>query len=126
MKKITGYLIDVEHNVAAPIVVDKSLDSYYKILNCEYIDIVCRHIGERTYDIICDDEALLKYNSKISAINSDGKSMLCGNLFIVKFDGVEDETSLERDDIAYINRYIRSLPTRNYPTPYPMLIECNY
>lgn len=126
MKRITGYLIDVEHNIAATITIDKTLDAYYRILNCDCFDIARRRIGGQEFDIICDDEALLKDNPKISAIDSDGNPMLCGNLFIVKFDGVDDVTSLDGNDVAFLSGYIHSLATNNYPTPYPMLTECDY
>lgn len=126
MAKITGYLVDVEHNIAAPVTIEKSLDSYYGILNCDCIDITTRQIGNREYDIICDDEGLFKDDPKISAIDSEGNAMLCGNLFIVKFDGIEDETSLDPDDIAHIEEYIRAIATKRYPIPYPMLTCCEY
>lgn len=128
MKKITGFLIDVENNCAAPVTIDKGLDGYYNILNCDCIDIVRRKIGSKhkEYEIVCDDEALLKDNPKISALDSGLNIMLCGNLFITRFDGMDDIESLEKQDIEYIKQYIRCYPTRKYPIPYPMLVECDY
>ena len=100
----------------------------YKLLDCTTIDIVHRRIGRRNfiYDIICDDEGLMKEDAKVSAIDDMGIPMLVGNLFIVKFDGEESETSLDESDIEYIMRHIFKFATRRFPKPYPMLCQCAY
>jgi len=128
MKKITGYLIDVKNGTAGPITIDKSLESYYKILNCEFIDIVRRVIGteKRSFDIICDDEALMNEDAILSAVDDSGNMMLFGNLFVVQFDGVDDETDLTEDDIKYIEKHVRMLGTLRHPEPHSVLIEVDY
>lgn len=126
MNEITGYLIHVNSGTAGPITIEKSLDSYYNILNCDCIDIVTRAIAGEKYDIVCDDEALLKDNPLISAIDDGLNPALCGNLFVVRFDGNEDLASLDERDIRHIEQYIRSYGTRKHPSPYPMLTRCNY
>ena len=128
MKQITGYLVDVWNGTAGPVTIDKSLESYYKILGCDCIDIVSRVIGRdrREFDIICDDEALCKEEVKISAIDCKGEAMLCSNLFVVKFDGVDDVTDLTEDDIKYIAKHIDRFATILYPEPYPMLTFVEY
>lgn len=133
-KKITAYLIDVYGEIASVVEIPKTLDAYRRALDCERIDIIDRQIGvrcplnrnPRRYDIICDDEALFHDPQKISAIDGLGKPMLCGNLLIVKFDGAEDNVSLDEDDIAYLNRFIEKQATHNFPTPYFMLHQCEY
>ena len=130
MSKITGYLIDVEHETARVATLEKSLSGYYRALNCRCIDITPRRIGDltaaRNYEIICDDEGLLRDAPRISAVDACGNPMLCGNLFIVKFDGCDDVTSLDADDIAHLERFIRPQATVNHPEPYPMLHQCEY
>ena len=126
MNRITGYLIDVENNIATTVTIDKNLDAYYNILNCDCIDIVARNIGGTRYEIICDDKALLKDNPKISALDSNMNPALCGNLFVVKFDGYDDVMSLDGNDVTFLNQFVRSFATQNYPVPYPMLIRCDY
>lgn len=128
MKKITGYLIDVQNGTAGHVTIDKSLESYYKILNCEFIDITHRVIvGEqREFDIICDDEALMNDDARLSAVDTHGNMMLFGNLFVVKFDGVDDEMSLTEDDINYVKQYVKTLGTYRHPEPYPILTWVEY
>ena len=129
---ITGYLIDVANEQARPVTVEHSLESFYKLLDCDMIEIAPRRIGfphhnrtTKIYDIICDEEGLLKDSPKISAIDNIGSPMLVGNLLIVNM-GEEDVESLTPDDIAYIEKYVELQATRKYPTPYPMLMQCEY
>lgn len=126
MKKIKGVLINVEKETVEVVEIDKTLSEYYRILNCTTIDIPSRKIGERYFDIICDDEGLFKDKPKISAVTMDGKPALVGNLFVVKFDGEEDITSLNDNDIEYIKSKIKRYGTNVYPNPYPMLTELEF
>ena len=83
-KLLRGVLVDVENEKASVIEIPDKLEEFYKILNCSCIDITIRSIGSnKKYNIVCDDEALLKSNPKISAIDYSGETQLCGNLFIV-------------------------------------------
>lgn len=104
MTKVTGIYVNAEKHSAAPISIESKLDAYYELLDVSCIDIVSRKIGGKYYDIICDDEALLKANPICSMIDSDGKPMLFGNLFICSHDGEGNEISLSPDDIPRILR----------------------
>ena len=61
------------------------------------IDIVSRRIKDTYFDIICDDEGLLKDNPRITAVDTEGNPMLVGNLIFSHTDengetiGVTDE-----------------------------------
>lgn len=133
---ITGFLIDVYKETAQVVTVDRQLESYYKILDCDIIGIVDHRVGAKTrsnpeahvFAIICDDEALNKTPQKISAIDNMGSAMLCGNLFIVKRLLPDDSelASLTPDDIGYLKKYIHLQGTRKFPKPYPMLCQCEY
>jgi hypothetical protein len=101
MEKITGFLIDVDSQEAKKVTVEKSLDGYYGILNCDCIDIVTRKIGGKRFAIVCDDEALLKSNPTPSAFDKDGYPMLFGNLFVTNNAG-EDIASITDEDEAII------------------------
>lgn len=132
-KTIAAYLIDVEHETASVIIIPAELHAYYKALNCRTIDIVTRQIGvtyhnrkARVFDIICDDEALLKDAPKISAIDNLGIPMLCGNLLIVRVDDEGDTVGITPDDVKYLKRFILPQGTRRFPKPYPMLHQCEY
>lgn len=104
-KTITGYFVDPENCIAEPRTIDKSLEGYYALLRCDCIDIPSRTIGDRRFDIICDDEGLLKAPSFVSAYDCDGSPMLAGPIFVVKFDGKEDVTSLTEEELDYVDFY---------------------
>lgn len=77
-----GYLIDViEGKTHSVDVFD--LEDYQKFIHCQTIDIVSRTIGDREYEIICDDEGLSKRPALVSAVNNDGQPMLVGNLIVI-------------------------------------------
>ena len=101
-RKIRGVLVDVETGEAKEAIIEKSLDSYYEVLNCRCIDIAHRAICGKPFDIICDDEARLVENPIPSAVNNRGEVDLCGNLFIVKFDGCDDVKSLSSAEVSFI------------------------
>ena len=101
--KITGYFVDPENCIAEPRTIDKSLEGYYALLRCDCIDIPSRMIGDRRFDIICDDEGLLKAPSFVSAYDCDGSPMLVGPIFVVKFDGKDDVTSLTEEELDYVD-----------------------
>lgn len=85
-----------------------NLDEYYKLLNCDTIDIVTREVfnfrrqEKRAFDIICDDNGLLKSDIIPSGIGKDGSVQLVGNLLICNFDKNGNEKSLTEDDVDFI------------------------
>lgn len=128
-KLLRGVLVDVENETASVVEIPDKLDELYKILNCDCIDITVRRIGYRKqrFNIVCDDEGLLKADHKISAIDNLGQAQLVGNLFIVG-SLIEDGelTSLTDDDAAYILARVQKIGTRKFPAGYPMLTQCEY
>lgn len=111
MKKLTGIYVNAEKHSAMPTTIEHSLQAYYDLLEVETIDIVSRNIGGEYYDIICDDEALLKDNPILSMIDTGCNPMLFGNLFIVKHDGEGNEISLKQADIRRILKNYKTLFT---------------
>ncbi len=98
-RMVKGLLIDVENGKVEVVEIPQKLEEYYKLLNVEYIDIVNRYIANELYTIVCDDEALLKENPRISAIDYYNEPMLYGNLFITKYTDSEYLESLSDEDI---------------------------
>lgn len=123
---ITGVFIDPENGIATVRTIDKSLPAYYSLLRCSSIDIVSRSLGSLTVDIICDDEGLLCDTPWLSAVDNIGRGMLVGPLFVVKFDGREDVTSLSDLEVLRVLSRVHNLPTQNHPTPHPLLCGLNY
>ena len=113
MAKITGFLVDLNTGKACAKTVDHTLESFYKILDCDTIDVVHRNIGGKRFNIICDDEALLKSPRHTSAVDPMFEPMLFGNLFVV---GLSDEngdfTNLTRAQLLHLKQC--RLPTYIY------------
>ena len=124
---LRGVLVDVEQETVSVVEITDKLDEFYRILNCDCIDIVVRRIGSKLFNIVCDDEALLKEAPKISAIDNLGQPMLCGNLFIVGGETIGgDLTGLELSEALYVAGKIQHMGTRKFPAGYPMLTQCEY
>lgn len=125
--KLMSIFVDVEKETAKRIDIIDDLDTFYELLNCNTIDIVSRRIGSKRFDIICDDEGLLKGAPKISAIDNLGSPQLVGNLLIVGTPDEEgDLTSLTEEDANYILSRVQHMCTRLYPEGYPMLTQVEY
>lgn len=119
-------LLNVQNDVVEIVDAD-GLQDYYKHIGTDVVDIVSRRIGGEPFEIICDDEGLLKANPKISAIDDMGQPMLIGNLLIA--GGVDNEGNLEPiqiEDIEYVMQFIQKMYTRSYPDGYRMLTQVSY
>lgn len=123
---IKGVLIDVKNENCEAVEIGKSLNEYYRVLDCTTIDIVARRIGGRDFEIICDDEGLYSSDPQISAIDNLGQPQLVGNLFIVKFDGADDVTSLNDEEIEFIKSKVVRMRTRQHMRGYPILTEVEF
>lgn len=85
------------------------LQEWYRLIGCRLIDITTRSIGGKVYDIITDDEALLKPPAIPTAINTDEKPRLFGNYIVCNCNDAGEETGLTSDDIKRITRRIAKL-----------------
>jgi hypothetical protein len=99
--KIRGILI--KDGVLHETELEDSLDTYRTELDCDCIDIVSRRIGNKYFDIVCDDEGLYR-DGYISMMDSKTNTpMLVGRLFICNHNG-SDLSSLTQSDIDCIKR----------------------
>ena len=119
-------LLNVKENYIKELDIKDDLEVFYDFIGCRCIDIVERKINRRTFDIIIDDEGLLKDDPKISAINGFGKPMLVGNLMFAHHDSNGNLKDLTDDDIKYIKHFIWQMSTTLHPDPYPILTHCEY
>lgn len=78
------------------------LDDFYKHLKCDCFDIAQRKVGDRVFDIFVDDVGLFVEKPIPSAISSEFKCMLVGNLIFANHDMQGNTTSLSDEDIEYI------------------------
>ena len=118
-KLLRGVLVDVEKETVGIVEIPDELDEFYRILNCDCIDIPVRRIGHRKqkFNIVCDDEGLFKTPQKISAIDNLGQPQLVGNLFIVGGTDLEGNLiSLSEDDAAYVLAKVQKWAPENSRT----------
>ena len=100
-------LIDSGRGEDRVVETEGGLDNYYKLLDCELIDITTRSIGGELFDIILDDEGLLKDDRIVSAVDKKGHPALVGNLLISKADEEEGrQIGLTDDEIFFCQLHI--------------------
>lgn len=127
MGKITGIFVDTKNKKTSVLTVDDELETYYKLLNCNLIEIVPRKIGNSIVNIICDEEGLLINDPLMSAVDGAGNGMLAGSLFITGLADDEGElTSLTEEDRQQVLEKCMVLPTRKHPEGLMMVTECEY
>ena len=116
----------MKNGTANEVETNGSLAEYYKLVDCDCIDIATRKIGGKYFCIVCDDEGLFVENPKISAIDSEGNPLLVGNLLVLNNGDDGDLHGLNESDIAILKKATRRFSTRKYPVPYYMLFGLEY
>ncbi len=96
-----------EDRGSTPQVVDieNTLKAFYETLKCELIEIPRRQINGKYFDIICDEEGLLKGRSTIAVtFDDEGHDVegLVGSLLIVNSNDEGETVGLTDEEIALI------------------------
>lgn len=120
-------MLDVE-NKDVKMVEANGLDDYYKLIGCNYVDIIHRWIGDVEVEIVLDDEGLLVNAPKPSGISIDGTPMLFGNLLIASGRVTDDGelTELTEEEVDEIMNNVATITTSVYTEPYPVFVEVDY
>ena len=121
-------MLDVE-NKDIKMVEANTLDDYYKLIGCNYVDIIHRWIGDVEVEIVLDDEGLLVNAPKPSGISIDGTPVLFGNLLIASGRVTDDGelTELDQDEVDEIMAWcVATITTSVYTEPYPAFVEVDY
>ncbi len=124
--KIRGILLDGDKKPKIVEVEDK-LEEYYKLLDCDLIEIIRRrtdsdvykHLGEINITIITDEEGLLKGRTIVPSaylINKEGyiEEVLLGKIFVCDEDIDGNLKSLSDEKIATIFKSIRPAGFNNF------------
>ncbi len=126
---IKGIFIDVEKQTIEPRTIKNDIHEFYSLLKCEAIDCPTRYISGVKVIIVCDDNGALK-GDKIPSIidfNKDDlfeiKEIIYGNVFICKFDGIDDFTSLSEDEILKILMSKNSVHNKMTKQRFNVLVE---
>ena len=72
------------------------LNEYYRYLDCHCIDMATIDVDGHAYDVVCDDEALLRHPLVPSLYISE-EQVFFGNLAFVKIDEEGASVGLDRD-----------------------------
>ena len=104
-KQIKGYLVDVKNMKAEVVNFEDDLQTIYGLIDVSLIDVAWRKIGENTYDIIVDDEGLLKENPIASAFDYKANPQLVGSLLIVNHDEEGNFSSLTDEQIEELKQH---------------------
>ena len=107
MRKIKVLFLDVQNN-KKPVAmeIEDTIESYYKLIGCDGIDIVRRYISGKPYCIVCDDEGRLKANPKLSVADSMLDAPIAGNVIITGDVCRDEQTSLTDGDIEAIQERV--------------------
>ncbi|MBQ5634063.1 MAG: DUF3846 domain-containing protein [Clostridia bacterium] len=109
MREIYGYLLDPIGSIYEPRKLQDDIHTYYRELHCDLIDITVIQIAGKRYQVICDDEGLLRENPLPTIYRPDGT--LVGACFITGLADCEGNlTSLTDDDVANIARHLVTRP----------------
>lgn len=86
-----------------------NLDMVYEDLRCNLIDIISiKADNGRTYDIICDDEGLLRADFNI-VLYVDLEPVLAGGVLITRSNEQGENIGLDPVDVRYFKENIQSL-----------------
>lgn len=127
-RMITGVLIKPDEGTAEKATIENSLDSLYAALDCDVINIAGRTICGHPYDIVCDENGLLRNDYYVSAVDEKKHPMLIGRLFVCHHDDEGELTSLTDHEIKHVLKQCRlavraNTPNREY---YRMLCHVGY
>lgn len=96
------------------------LEDMYREIGCDTIDITTRKIGGKVFDIIVDDEGLLKEDPQISAVykRKDGscEPALVGTLIICSHDEEGNTIDISLEDHMLLCDRIRIIVVEDRET----------
>ena len=101
------FLIDVYNRAYGLAEVENELEAFYEKLDCRCINIVVRKVKGVEFDIMCDDEGLLREDRRPSAFVRDTlEPMLVGNLMFFHHDAEGNLTEISDDEMRLLRNSI--------------------
>jgi len=108
-----AYYLNSKTDEHGPIEVEPSLNEYHRLIGCDCITVVTREVSGHPFDIVLDDDGLLKPN-RVSAISVEAdvfgtQEKLVGNLLIFGVDPDNYEhgnRSLTDDELVQIGEHV--------------------
>lgn len=108
-----------------------SLQDYYKLIDCDLVEIhevsILNKDGRiMKFDVICDEEGKNKQFNLVSSMNYKDKSVaFVGNLLICKNDGLGNERSLSKLEKAFVKDSLFNLPFEAIDEESKLIIKTN-
>ena len=81
------------------------LNEYYRYLNCRCIDMATIDVDGHAYDVVCDDEALLR-QPLIPSLYVSEEQVLFGNLVFARNNEDGESVGLEREDMIRLLDFV--------------------
>ena len=81
------------------------LGEFYRYINCHCIDMATIDVDGHAYDVVCDDEALLR-QPLIPSLYISEEQVFFGNLAFVKIDEEGASVGLDREDMIRLLDFI--------------------
>lgn len=111
MKRVIYLNVD-KCNPPEVLLIEDRLETYYKLIGCDTIDIVTRRIGGKAFHVICDDEILIKKSLKSPfpriGVYAPNDWSIYGNVVITGYvNAVGEFTELSEDDCELILQKVR-------------------
>lgn len=119
-------LLNVYGDYSKVVEIEDDLHTYYRLLDCNMVEIVERKIGRKWFDVICDEEGLFREDPYISAIDNLGSPMFVGNLLFLHHDDEGNMTGLSDREIEYLKSRIQTMYTRRHPEGLLMMTQVEY
>lgn len=104
--KIKAFLVDAQAHSAYVVEVEDDLPHLYDVLHCDTIDITVASVGATEFDIVCDDEGLLKSDAITTAIDYNLDPVLVGSLLFCHHDKEGHLTSITDEDIQTLTSHV--------------------
>lgn len=89
------------------------LNEYYHYLDCRCIDMAPIDVDGHVYDVVCDDEAMLR-QPLIPSLYISEEQVFFGNLAFVKNDEEGGSVGLDREDMIRLLDFIERQKEKLY------------
>ena len=102
-------LVDVyDSGRASRVHVGHSLEAWYEVLGCQWVEMPRRWIGDKAFVIICDEEGTFRSDCKVSARNGN-EVMMVGNLLVVADDENEpgEVRGLTDEEVKHVMQHVQ-------------------
>ena len=101
-RSMVGYKID-PFNFDVDLIEVNGLDDYYREIGCDCIDIAVVSVHGKPFNVIVDDEGLLKGDIIASVFDGKGHPMLANVAIVLGFDDDCDVRSLTASEVSLLS-----------------------